>query len=58
MDELRAIKAELSHRYNSQTPEERRRDSAEAIRVAEAYLGRPMEAVDQPTHRREEVSQV
>jgi hypothetical protein len=46
MDELRKIKEELSLLYLSQTPEERRRDSEEAIKIAEARLGRPIKTVD------------
>jgi hypothetical protein len=57
MDELRKIKAELSVRYNSQTPEERKLDAEEAMKIAESYLGRPIETVDYSKHRKEELAQ-
>jgi len=58
MNELRKIKAELSARYNSQTPEERRQDVEEAMKIAESYLGRPLETVDCSRNGKEELAQV
>jgi len=46
MDELRPIRTELSRRYLSQTPEENRRDTEEALKRAQAASTKPLVFAD------------
>jgi hypothetical protein len=61
MEEVRRIKEACSLRYLSQTPEERREESARVIDWFEKRLGRRVETLDSPKPRKvveEELAQV
>jgi hypothetical protein len=47
MEEIWERKERLSLRIYSQTPEERRKDIEETMKIAQAALGRPLELVRQ-----------